>query len=308
MDNPTFSIIIVSYKSLAYLKPCLSSLSTHLQCRYEVILVDNHSQDDTVEWVHKHYPEIRVIEQGHNSGFAAANNQGARIARGKYLVLLNADTEVRSDFGAALPILEHKDVGVVGVKLVNPDGTIQPSVGYQHSPARILLSWLGLSGMPFFPSLFRRDVLLPAYYEEDHPDVAWVCGACMMIKKEAWEAVGGMDEHYFMYVEDHDLCRTLSSVSSSTAYCSRIEVMHHGGGGVRWASGNAMRSTLSSYRYFLGKHYGRYAVLVYRAVFPVVMVWRTALHAILGCLRPGNGHFERAGIFWQSALHCFAGK
>ncbi len=220
------SVIIVSYNSRAYLGRCLASLLPQLPAGGEVIVIDNASTDGSPEVV-RAFAGVRLVENPENVGFVRAVNQGLKLAAGRYLLILNPDTEVRPGAVAALLrfMADRPRVGLAGPRLLNPDGTVQPSrrrfptLPVLFAESTIIQWWFPRLG------LFRR------FYCEDLPDgppqpVDWVTGACMLVRREAVEEVGPLDERFFMYCEELDWCRRMWAAGWEVYYVPEAEVVH----------------------------------------------------------------------------------
>ncbi|MBI5594015.1 MAG: glycosyltransferase family 2 protein [Deltaproteobacteria bacterium] len=208
-DPCDLSIIIVNYNTQGYLGRCLESLSETSDFSAEIIVVDNASKDLSAEMVRERFPEAVLIANTENLGFAKANNQAIAVSMGRYLYFLNPDAEVQKGaFGAMISYMEtHPDVGLAGTRLVNPDGSTQPSVesrypGQKH--AKKLMA--GLKG-----------------------DIAWVLGASMIARRSAIMHAGGFNEDFFLYGEEQDLCLRLRRAGWSIGYIPDAVVLHWGG-------------------------------------------------------------------------------
>jgi len=227
---PDLSVIIVNWNVRDLLRRCLHSILANLPaCQLEIIVVDNGSTDGSPEMVRTEFPQVHLMANPDNRGFTAANNQGLAVARGRYVLLLNPDTEVVGDALETLVAFAdaHPDVGVVGPQLLNPDGTVQSSRRRFPTLATALLesTWL----QPYAP---RR--LLARYYVLDRPDdevqdVDWVTGAALMARREAVEQVGPLDEGFFMYSEELDWCRRFRAAGWRVVYLPTARVIHHEG-------------------------------------------------------------------------------
>ncbi len=227
MREVELSVLIVSYNSRAHLRRCLESVLSEVRpLGAEVIVVDNASTDGSPEVV-RDFAGVRLIENPANLGFVRAVNQALKVAGGRYILVLNPDTEVRPGaVGALLRFMaEHPRVGLAGPKLLYPDGTIQPS--RRRFPGLLTLFTEGtfvqwhLPGLGIFRKFYCQD--LPA--DAPHP-VDWVTGACMLVRREAVEAVGPLDERFFMYAEELDWCRRLWSAGWQVYYVPGAEVVH----------------------------------------------------------------------------------
>jgi N-acetylglucosaminyl-diphospho-decaprenol L-rhamnosyltransferase len=226
------SIIIVNWNSVQYLAPCLDSVVRHtdgIQC--EIIVIDSGSFDGSAELVHERYPSVRFIQSPDNLGFAGANNLACRSAGAAHLLFLNPDTQVTA--GAVQSMLDHlrshPEAGAVGVRLLNSDGSLQSSC---IQPFPTILNQLLSSD--FLRAHWPRSALWgmkPLLAAEPGPaSVDVISGACVMVRRAAFDDVGQFSEDYFMYAEDLDLCHKLRQ-AHYTNYClPQASVVHHGGG------------------------------------------------------------------------------
>lgn len=273
------SVIIVSYNTRPLLEACLSSLrSSGLEA--EIIVVDNASTDDSVQAVRQRFPEVRLIRSETNRGFAGGNNLAFPHCRGRYVVLLNADTEVEPDaFGAMVNFLDaHPQVGAVGPRLLNPDGTVQSS-GHRfprlgQSAVRLFLC---LPPPASSPSSIGR---LPGP-QGARPDEAcelhdWLTGACLMVRRAVLDQVGPLDERFFFECEDVDWCRRIRAAGWEIGLLPTARVTHKGGGSRVGFSPNALRGH-AGHCYYYRKYHGRGAETVMRALF--------SLYHLLGWLK-----------------------
>jgi N-acetylglucosaminyl-diphospho-decaprenol L-rhamnosyltransferase len=251
------SVIIVSWNVRELLRRCLISLAPHRDAiPMQVIVVDSASGDGSAEMVAADFPWVELVASPDNVGFPAANNIGLAMARGRFILLLNPDTEVVGEALATLiAYLEaNPGVGIAGPQLLNPDGSVQSSrrrfptlaTGFFES------TWL----QPFAP---RR--LLARYYAEDLADgetgaVDWVTGAAIMARREVVEQVGGLDPGYFMYSEELDWCRRIRDAGWRVVYLPAAQIVHHAGKSSEQAVTarhiNFQRAKLRYYRQYHG--------------------------------------------------------
>lgn len=286
------SIIIVNWNVCALLRHCLASLpdAAGSRLRYEVIVVDNASDDDSVAMVRAEFPAVRLRANATNRGFSGGNNDGIRAGRGRTLLLLNPDTEMRpGSLAALLATLDAApDVGLVGPRLLNPDGSVQPSRRRFPTLATALLESTPLQ--PYLPN----HPLLRRYYVADRPDdreqeVDWITGACMLVRREVIAQVGGFDEGYFMYSEELDLCRRIKEAGWRIVYQPAAVVVHHESQSAdQDVPARHLRFNRSKIRYFLRWH-GRTAAALLRLWLLALYAWQGSLEAakwLLGHKRP----------------------
>jgi N-acetylglucosaminyl-diphospho-decaprenol L-rhamnosyltransferase len=297
------SILIVNYNGKRFLAECLASVRQYVRCEHEVIIVDNASADDSVDYIRSNFPEVKLIASPVNTGFTGGNNLAASAASGELLLLLNNDTLILSDIQAAVDRFQQQQVGAAGVHLCYADRRNQASVGYEHTPARMLLSWSGLSGVGFLPNLFRSLETAPAFYRNDHEDVAWVSGAFLLTRTALWRELAGLDERYFMYVEDVDYCRRVRQRGYRIAYVADVHVLHYEGAGKPWIGEAALMRTMNSYALYLGKYYARPLAWLTKRSLGVLMLARASAYA-LRCLSSSSAvllekraAYRRAGVF-----------
>ncbi len=280
------TVIVVSYNTGALARACVERAASDLAgVDWDAIVVDNASVDGSVAALQK-LAGTRVIENAGNVGFGAAVNQAVRATDAPLLWLLNPDCEVTPGAFAALreTLARHADCAIAAPRLLNADGSVQASARGDPS------AWTGLFGRHtlltrVFPSSAMARRNLPA---QDLVDagvesavVDWVMGAAMLIRRSAFDHVGGFDEGYFLYWEDADLCRRLRQQGLSTRYVPRAMVRHPGGASAGTASAFATRVFHeSAYRYYATHvaaspwHPARWLA---RVALPLRAWWRTRL-------------------------------
>lgn len=215
------SVIIVNWNTCDLLAGCLESLDN----RFEVFVVDNGSGDGSPEMVRNQFPWVKLVENRENVGFGRANNQALRLANSKYLLLLNSDTKVLGNvLGQMVDFMESRpDIGAVGPRLLNDDGSLQPSCHPMLTPGR-----------EFWRLLFLDHFLKRATYNMDKWDVNTprpvevIKGACVLLRREALDQVGLFDEAYFMYSEEVDLCYRLAQAGWQLWWLPQAQVIHYG--------------------------------------------------------------------------------
>lgn len=239
-QRPDVSVVIVSFNTRELTVACVRSTLEHTEgCTVEIIVIDNDSADGSVEALHEAFPDITVIANRDNVGFATANNQGMAIAKGEWILLLNSDTELHDDaISASLEFAkEQNGIGVVGCRLIGPDGK-------QQSSLFRFLSLRELAVNLFIPNrVMRRSKALgfSRYAGVDRDkvlDVDAVAGAFMLLPREVYETAGGMDETFFMYGEEAEWCWRIRRNRYTILYYPGARISHFGGASAKqdWAS------------------------------------------------------------------------
>jgi GT2 family glycosyltransferase len=227
---PRLSIVIVSYNSAAHLETCLRSLTDpppHTD--HEIVVVDNASTDGTPEYLRSRWPGVRLIEAGANLGFARANNLGIRQTFGDLVLLLNPDTIASA--GALDGLVQALDAepaaAIAGPRIVDAGGRPELSFGSMISPLSELRQKILVRGhqhrLPLLSPLVERLTATTKY-------VDWVSGACLLIRRADLEAAGLLDERFFMYTEDVDLCATVRAAGRRVLFVATVRIVHARGG------------------------------------------------------------------------------
>ncbi|WP_334110986.1 glycosyltransferase family 2 protein, partial [Thermodesulfitimonas autotrophica] len=224
---PDADIIIVTYNSARDIVWCLDSIFQQKnRYRYRMTVVDNASTDGTAGIIRSRYPEINLLLNEQNLGFAKANNLAIGQTHGKYVVLLNPDTEIKPEaLNILLDFLEaHPEVGAVGPKLLSADGTVQLTGNTFPSLRNLLFETF------FLDRLFPKSRLFGAhklsFWDRREPaPVDWVMGACVAVRREAGNKVGWLDEDFFMYFEETDFCWRLRAAGYKVYYVPAAEVV-----------------------------------------------------------------------------------
>ncbi|MBA4375970.1 MAG: glycosyltransferase family 2 protein [Anaerolinea sp.] len=270
-------IIIVNWNTAEILAECLNSIRHSTQSiTYDICVVDNGSTDGSAEMIVSEFPEVLLIRNSTNKGFAAANNQGIHASTGRYILLLNSDTIVPAGALEAMVAFadEHRDVGILGPKLINADGIVEKSGEQFPSLLKSLVSNI----RPVRNVLPRHltEQLLVRGWEGIAPcDVGYISGACMLVRREAFEQAGMLDEDYFMYGEEIDWCYRIRNAGWRVVYYPQVEIVHlrDRSGTLKWGnSGMAARKT--GERLFYQKSYGRLEVFVFCAVQTLLSLMR----------------------------------
>jgi len=223
----SITAVIVNYNSRGHLSHCLERLTLQLGAHDEAIVVDNASSDGSQDHVYKRYPNVRLIALPQNVGFGAANNRGAQAARGEYLLLLNPDAWLAD---GSLEILRYaldrdETLGLAAPQIYYPDGRLQftwaPTTGVLGEAVQKLRN-------PFEGRAWNH-FTLPRLWRLVG-DRGWYTAACLLVRREAFEAIGGFDPEIFLYFEDVDFCLRLRSASWRLGRVARAQAFHEKGG------------------------------------------------------------------------------
>lgn len=295
------SVIIVSWNVVDLLRDCLISLSRAALGGHtmETIVVDSASSDGTVEMVQREFPQVRLFAQAENVGFTRGNNIGLAEAQGRYLVLLNPDTEVAADaFTHMLTYLEQNpDVGIVGPHTLNTDGTTQAS-RWRFPNRRIAFmetAWL----RPYAKSLLAHYAYADIPPHQTHR-ADWIQGSCMFARREVYAQIGGLDTGYVMYYEELDWCRRAHEAGWGLAYVAEAQIVHHGGKSTdQIGARKHIHYNESKLRYFR-KVYGSVFATLLRVFLLAVYGYQLLLEWVKGRLgSQPDLRRERAAIYRQ---------
>ncbi len=272
---PIVSILIVSYNSSAYISNCLDSIFKTTTVDYEIILVDNNSTDGTSQLVRLSHPDITVITNNKNVGFAAAVNQAARLAKARYLLLLNPDTVVHSGAIDSLItfVQSRPEAGACAPRTLRSDGTLRANCFTFVNPWSRFWTTVGIGPLQFMsrfcvprPSWqITADVVQP---------VEAVSGAVLLISAELYWQSGGLDERFFMYYEDVDLCYQTCLVGYQNFYIPHAVVTHHSRHKITdhnvYLNGMIGPYSLQSQYHYILKYYGTLTMWILRILYGLV--------------------------------------
>jgi GT2 family glycosyltransferase len=292
------SIIIVNWNTREMTADCLQSVFDGLgDLQAEVIVVDNASTDGSAEMVESRFPQVLLIRNTENRGFAAANNQGFAVTRGRHVLLLNSDTLVH---GTVLPdsvawLEAHVGVGAMGCRVLNTDGTVQLTCSMYPSIPNLLLLTSGLAKLSR-PAVLGRYAMRD-WARDSEREVEVISGCYLLVRRAVIEQVGGLDEAFFFYGEETDWCRRIREAGWRLVFTPVGEITHHGGGTVK--SLNHRRDVMLSeatVRLHL-KHGGQAAAA---AVFVILLVFnasRAAFWSVVSVVARSERAMERGRHF-----------
>lgn len=305
-----FSICIVSYKCREKLRACLESLRAHRPpVEHEVIVVDNGSEDGTVEMVRQEFYWARLIANPENRGFSAALNQAVAASSGKVLMMLNPDTIIPADAleGLYRFVVQRPWIGAVGPKLVRPSG--EPEMSCREFPTLMNALWniTGLSRAFSHSKVFGHFEM--SWWDHKEPRaVDWLSAAALVFTRAAWDRVGPLDEHFFLQAAELDWQKRLARKGLERWYLPTVQITHLPG---RSWGGDESEEIVplhrAAFRYF-GKHHGRLSVLALRAMATIVFLFVTLGAALAAAFRPrdkaATGRLKQSFALLKTALGC----
>ncbi|MDD5556506.1 MAG: glycosyltransferase family 2 protein [bacterium] len=289
------SVVVVSWNSRPYLEACLASVLAGGGPSREVFLVDNASSDGSADLARERFPGVAVIENAENRGFAAANNQAFRAARGRYVFLLNPDTRVEEGaIGRLVRFMdEHPAAGACGPLLVGEGGRVEHAARRFPTFAAALGARTPLGRLGLFrracDEVRMRAVDFGAVTEVDQPS-----GAALFIRREALDEAGPLDERFFMFFEEVDLCRRLRDAGWIIFLLPEARVTHYGGRSRRQARARIIRVRAESMIRYFRKHEGGARAALFELAF-------RPLFALDVCI-------EAAGAAWKAAAGRLRGR
>ena len=296
------SVVLVSFNTRNLTLEAIESLQNSVSngdLKLQIIVVDNGSTDGSAEAIATRFPDATTIKLGKNLGFGAANNRAFELVDGSYILLLNTDTIVRDGAVESMvtAIEENMDIGAVGCRLENSDGSLQKSCWSFPTPARACLEAIGLNR-----SVLRRD-----WHRWDHSStqmVDFVIGAALLLRRQALESIGGFDERFFLYAEEADLQKRLWQAGWNVVFCPNGTIVHFGG-----ASGEPLgdRQFIEFNRacaLYIRKHHGWLGL----SLFAGAQVVGALPRLLLGWLLSGvDNKFKKLRVVNQKKLRWWLG-
>lgn len=305
------SIILVNWNTRQILRDCLQSIYEQTRgISFEVIVVDNASTDGSSQMVREQFSDVILIENTQNRGFAAANNQAIVRAKGQFILLLNSDTVVLDN--ALCKTLEfarqHPEAGVVGCRVLNADGTLQPSCFMYPSVLNLLLLTTYLSRLFKQHRFFGRE-RMTWWDRSDEREVEVVTGCFMLIRRETMERVGLLDEDYFMYGEETDWCYRVHLAGWKLLFTPRAEIIHLGGASSKKVRPQMILQLRGSILLFMKKHRSMPAYWAACMLVGLFFLLRLPYWLLRGALNQKDRvrSFQVAAAYVAGAVRAFQG-
>jgi GT2 family glycosyltransferase len=308
------SVIIVSFNTKELLRQCLDSIFKHTRgIDFEVIVVDNASEDGSREYLKTQNLKLKTTTQklkpilnNLNLGFAKANNQGIKLSRGKYILLLNSDTELKENSLKKMVdwMEENQSVGISSCQLVYQDGRLQGTGGYFPNLLRIFNWMFFIDDLPVIKEIFQsfhphepKTSWLSSSYFQKKRFQDWVSGAFFLMRKKVIDQIGLLDEEFFMYVEEVEFCYRAKQASWQVAYVPITKITHFAR-----KSGSQAHALLGEYRgviKFYKKHQPFWQLPILRIILKAGAVLRLLIFGII------KGDRDKKEIYKQSLKLCF---
>jgi GT2 family glycosyltransferase len=282
------SVIIVNWNSKDFLNRSLESIRENCSVRdCEVFVVDNNSSDGSADLVRKYFPQVKLIQNNENIGYAKANNQAIKESSGEYVLLLNPDTVLLPDAIEHLLsfMRENPDAGIVGPRLLNEDGTVQPSgKRFPSAPQTILETFFQVC--PRFHELMRKEYERHLIFgRDDFEHVAEtdeVSGACLLFRRQVIEEIGLLDDGFFLYYEDVDLCYRTKLAGWKVFILPEAQVVHHWGINAKERQILTITDHHKSRDLFFRKHHGAFAATMLKVCTVFLLLLDIAKNQLKG--------------------------
>jgi GT2 family glycosyltransferase len=308
---PDVSIVIVSWNVRELLRDCLRSVEEETRRAHEIIVVDNDSRDGSADMVRAEFPDVRLIANRDNRGFAAANNQALSAARGRNVLLLNPDTVVLD--GAIDTMLDwlerHPDVGCVGCQVLESDTDVQLTCFSDPGPLSLLLAETGLHRI-LGRSRFSSRPRYAGWDRTDERNVDVVSGMFMLLPQRVVAEVGPMDDAFFIYAEEADWCRRIRDAGYRCVFAPVARIRHLDGGGKSTA---LMRPKMyvelqKSKLIYIRKHYGFFGRALAQATLLLSMLARTTVFGLASLAAPRGEARALSRLAWVGARFHVTGR
>jgi GT2 family glycosyltransferase len=309
--KPNISIIILSWNTKEYLHKCLTSFGHRLDSKhYEIIVIDNASADGSAEMVQKHFPRVKLIVNSTNTGYAAGNNQGIRMAQGNHILLVNSDIEVIENAPEVMAdfLDRNGSYGAVATRMIQADGSVQKSCTRFPTLATLFLFDIDRNNLLRHTPPVRK-YLMREFDHVSSMDVEQPPAAFFMITRKTRTAVGLLDEQFFLFFNDVDYCKRIAESGYRIRYLAEAVVVHHGGKSVARETSYRTQWYIGRYRYYRKWHGVVGGFLAKLVTTIVILEYGLVLMArkMLPSRTEGNRHsypswregYELVRLIWQ---------
>jgi GT2 family glycosyltransferase len=303
------SIVIICWNDWKVLKDCLESIYRYSHSvTFEVIVSDNGSTDDSIEQVRRNFPQVRLLENNRNLGFAKGNNVGIQAAQGEYTLILNPDTIIHEGALDRWVVFaeKHQGAGGFGLRVLNPDGSYQISARPFPSIRGEWIAALGLRPLGLLSDAFVSDKYV-GWHGDSEREIGWQSGCCVMFRTAILKSLGGFDERFFYHCEEVDLCLRVWQAGHAIRFTPSATITHLGGQSVKkFPIRFEIEKLRNRYRYF-HKHFGAAGANDFRRVEIAKLRVRQVLYGLLSFVKADEslrGRLEtyRTVVRWNRLL------
>jgi len=292
------SISIVNYNTKELLKICLESIFRNLKndLEYEVIVADNNSVDKSLKLAKTFFPSVRYIENKMNLGFAKATNQTIRLCSARYIFLLNPDTVVLDKAIQKMFYFmeENKNIGILGCKLIMPGNLIHKNCSPYPWVLFLLENPLNLFRLPKW---IRERIALSRWDYANVRDVDWILGSCLMVRREVFDKIGLLDERFFMYTEDMELCYRAQKAGFRITYIPDAQILHYQNVSGQQKFGDSKRLIeYISVQKFFSKYKGRIGLLLGFIAHIIGIICKISFYALYATVAPKKSKYLRPSV------------
>ena len=289
------SVIVVNWNTIKLLDDCLRSIFKWTSdINFEVIVVDNGSEDGSIAMVKKKFPQVKLILNKANLGFTCANNQGIKVAKGDYILLLNSDTYlIENSFRKLLDRARSigEDFGALGPLLLNEDQSIQQSAGFSPNLPQVFFWMSFIDDLPGGQLLKPYHVDHDRFYRQDR-EVDWVTAAAIFVPKNVIQKVGALDEKIFMYGEEVEWCYRIKKAGYKIYFSPVTKIVHIGRGSSQRIPTAAFVGEYKAVLYFYGKYKGKVSLQIALILLKIGALIRIILFSLLGSKELSKSYVE----------------
>lgn len=276
------SIIIVNFNTRDLIANCINSIhQTVEKVKFEIIVVDNNSSDKSVEYIKNQFPRTTIIRNNLNHGFGKANNQGAKIASGDFLLFLNSDTILKENsIDQIFKLSNFNSSTIYGCRLLNNDNSVQPSAGFIPTLPKIFTQMFFIDDIPFVNNLIKSYQQTNLSFYQKNQTVDWVTGAFLLISKKLFQDIKGFDENIFMYGEELDLCLRAQKNGAKIKFLTKPEIFHLKGASSKDGFQKAILGEYKGLIYIYKKHFPN-KVTILKLLLKIGALLRILIFAII---------------------------
>lgn len=294
------SVIIVTYNPGHTILACLDSIPSEFEGgSVEIVVVDNASNDGTVERISETYKHVKLVACADNRGYGVGNNRGFKLSIGEYVLILNPDVILRPTSLDTLGkvMRDNNEVGIAGPRTLDVHGNISLTARQEYTPMRLLAKYFGIDRV--IPYLVYGKVGNRALRSNQLLSVDWLHGSALMIRRETYESLGGFDENFFLFMEDVDLCARARELGWRVVYLPSAEVEHIGSESVSRFHEARVRSYQISPLYYYRKRGAHTSVRILKTGFIAALLLKIAFRSLRNIVRRDDIRAEKIRVEWK---------